>query len=474
MVEDVHVSAFGRGNAKYVYALPVGEQYLLYAPVSKLVALVNGAAILEMRAFLESGRQNEDLPAGLAALVQQVGATEAEDPAKRRGPLAPIFLGIIPSRRCNMACRYCDFRESGSDRQVMDPATAIQAIDFMAEYCKKRGTKAYEIQLFGGEPFVEDLLVDTVVHHALLVASRTGITPSFEASTNGLMSPSRRRFVGDYFNRVVLSLDGFQDFHDRNRPVNEQKGSFEQVVETARFLSASQAQLCIRCCVTSESVHHMEAMARWFCEEFRPTTVNFEPMTESPESRAAGLAPPRPHDFARHSLRSWDVLRSFGCAPASASVLTDGLQNSSCPVGKDAVIVHPDGTLASCYLVPTDWETRGLDMTIGRILNGAVDICMRDVLRLRKLVHAKPRCDACFCRLSCAGGCHANNSYPGCSERYSDFCISTRALTACTLLEDLGQADLADAIVADPNALNALSAPLSDRVTDFEQGEDGE
>jgi uncharacterized protein len=462
------MSQFGGRSESYVYAVRVDDRYLLHAPVSKLLALVNAAAIREIRAYLVTGQASAAATPELRAILDQMGAVEATDPVKRRGPLAPAFLGIIPSRRCNMACRYCDFLNHQSQGQVMDPATAAHSIDFMASYCERQGKKAYQIQLFGGEPFVEDRIIDTVVHHGLYVASRTGIAPSFVVSTNGLMSPSRRRFVGDYFDRVVLSLDGFREFHNRHRPVSDERASFDQVVETARQLRTSQTQLCIRCCVSSGSVHHMEAMARWFCEEFRPAVVNFEPMTENADSRAAGLMPPRPHDFARHSLRTWHILRSYGCEPASAPVLTDGLQNSSCPVGRDAMIVHPDGLLASCYLLPANWETRGMDLTIGRVQSdGAVDVEMRDVLRLRRLIQSKPRCARCFCRLTCAGGCHVNNSYPGCSERYGDFCIATRTLTACTLLEELGQEEFADELVANPEALDRLSAALSDRIVDL-------
>jgi uncharacterized protein len=351
----------------------------------------------------------------------------------------------------------------------MEPAIAAHAIDFMAGTCVARGWEKYEIQLFGGEPFVEDSVVDVVVHHALSATARFGVTPTFSASTNGVMTASRLRFIADYFDRVVLSLDGFEDFQECYRPTSQVGESFARVSEAARFLRHSQAQLCIRCCVTSVSVHHMESIARWFCEEFHPTQVNFEAMTESPDSRAAGLKPPAPYDFARHALRAWRILRSFGCEPACAPVLNRGLQNTSCPVGRDTVIVHPDGLLASCYLVPSEWDARGMDLSIGRVLaDGQVEVRARDVLRLRRLIHSKPRCSRCFCRLSCAGGCHVNNSYPGCPDQYGDFCQSTRILTACGLLEEIGESERADELVCDRDALERLSAPRSDRVIDFE------
>jgi len=111
-----------------------------------------------------------------------------------------------------------------------------------------------------------------------------------------------------------------------------------------------------------------------------------------------------------------------------------------------------------------------MDLTIGRILaDGTVDIRMPDVLGLRRLIQSKPRCARCFCRLTCAGGCHVNHSYPGCAERYSDSCLAIRALTAATLLEDLGQSDVANDLVEDPEALDRLSARSSDRVLDIEE-----
>jgi uncharacterized protein len=463
------VGSPAKDRTTYVYAIPIGERVLLYAPITGLLALVNDAAALEIRRFLRGTQSHQALPSSLADRLPELMSAGDVDPIERQGSLAPVFLGLIPSRRCNMACRYCDFRDSATGSQVMAPAVAAHAIDFMVASCEQRNQRTCEIQLFGGEPFVEDEVVDVAVHHALMLGARTGITPRFGVSTNGLMRPSRRRFVANYFHRVLLSFDGFREFHDRHRPVSAGGGSFEQVVEAAHDLRAGNAELCIRCCVTADSVPHMEAMARWFCESFRPAAVNFEPVTEGAESRVAGLLPPDPREFARHAFRSWEILRSYACEPAFATVLTDGVQNSSCPVGKDAVIVHPDGTLASCYLLPSTWQAHGLDMSIGRIAeDGTVEIQMPEVIALRRLIEDHPHCAACFCRPTCAGGCHVRSSELGSSADFPSSCVATRALTALTLLQDLGQPDLAEQLLGDSTALDRLSALVSDRAVDFE------
>ena len=94
-----------------------------------------------------------------------------------------------------------------------------------------------------------------------------------------------------------------------------------------------------------------------------------------------------------------------------------------------------------------------------------------DVERVRQLVADKPRCQDCFCRWSCAGGCHVNHSYPGCSRAYDDFCIQTRLITACSLLDGLGFASLADGLVADGAEMQRLALRPSDRLEDWQGGQ---
>jgi hypothetical protein len=83
----------------------------------------------------------------------------------------------------------------------------------------------------------------------------------------------------------------------------------------------------------------------------------------------------------------------------------------------------------------------------------------RDALtRARLLPMAKPRCERCFCQWTCAGGCHVNQTYPGATNHYTDFCIQTRLVTACLLLRDVGRDDLVDELLADRAAMEQLAS----------------
>jgi hypothetical protein len=97
-------------------------------------------------------------------------------------------------------------------------------------------------------------------------------------------------------------------------------------------------------------------------------------------------------------------------------------------------------------------------MDVGQVFeDGRVVIDPRALARARQLPLHKPRCESCFAQWTCAGGCHVNQTYPGCTDQYTSFCIQTRLVTACVLLRDLGCDDLVDELLADRRAMETLA-----------------
>jgi uncharacterized protein len=347
----------------------------------------------------------------------------------------------------------------------MDLSMAVDAVDWMAETMRHLGRDSLEIHFFGGEPFQAGEVVDVVVHRARFVASQVGLVPRFEVCTNGVFDEGRARFIGDYIDTVVLSFDGCREMHDRNRPTAGGKGSFEHVASTAHLLSQSSAELCFRTCVTQENVTQLEHVTRYFCETFHPAMVDFEPLRSTEDSEAMGLKPPIPYDFAVHYIRASRVAKSFCVKPVSGAVATDTPRINFCPVGRDVVILRPDGHVSGCYLPEREWQKRNLNLHIGRYsYDESMKIDPEALNRLRRLAEEKPRCEQCFCRWTCAGGCHVAHNYPGCPLDYDDFCIQTRIISACLLLSDLGLEERVDKLLADRTAMENLAFHPADRI----------
>lgn len=452
-----------RGSGAELFALPVQNAFLVFNPLLQVSTLVNTRALDLLRQWLCGYVSFGSLPSELADLAILLTEDTSDRTDDTHGPLNPQFLGIIPTRACNAACKYCDFGSGRGKHRTMPLTIADATVTWYADFIRHCGQSLMKVHFFGGEPFVAREVVETVIHRSRALAAGYDLETHFEVSTNGIFEPEYARFVGDFFNAVVLSFDGFKEVHDYHRPISKHHGSFEDVRRSALLLSESPTELCLRCCISTENVTLMEAIADWFCRDFQPSVINFETLTTNPATLAAGLRPPNPYLFAKHCHRAQQIIRKQGIQAVYASASCETLKPSFCPVGQDTLIVSPDGRIGSCYLPQSVWRERGLDMNIGKINSeGKVGIDFDAIVRLRRLVTDKPRCKNCFCKYTCSGGCHVSHTYPDSSLQYEDFCIQTRLLTACNLLDEMEQKEAAESLLSNRNAMKALALQVSD------------
>lgn len=445
-----------------VFVVPVGGKYLLHAPLHRLSALVNQSAIaplLDEKALTDH------------KAIRELQGTLAEPPSATlpslEEALPPRFIGLLTTRSCNLRCSYCAFGAASATSQPMEPEMASGAVDWMARQNQDRGQRILNVHFFGGEPFCAPEALLTAVHKARMIARDYGQIPCFEVATNGVFDESWAEFAGDYIDTIVLSFDGPAEVHNRHRTAADGKGSFETVATNARRLGQSPTQLCFRTCIVHDTVSRMAEFADWFCREFQPAMVTFEPMQNSHEAARTGLATPDPWAFAVQWVAASRILRQHGAVPVYAAAVGEP-RWSFCPVGTDTPIVSPDGRVSSCYLPVSEWRARDLDLDIGQAdPNGEIELNHTRLADLRQLAADKPRCQRCYCRWSCAGGCHVNHSYPGCSSDYDDFCIETRIITACELLHSLGCEDIVDELLTQREAMERLAFNQSDRLADW-------
>lgn len=433
------------------FVVPVLDRFLVYAPLHRLAALVNARAAAALCGEIAGAD-----PGGVTALIDALREPVAP-PRPPEGEIAPAFLGIMPTRGCNLACVYCNFGGPTAPKAIMDPRIAVAAVDWMAERLVAAGRRNFQVHFFGGEPFIAPEIVDVVTHRVRYQCERHDLVPYLDASTNGVFNESRAAFVGDYFGGVVLSFDGPAEFHDRHRPAFEGRPSFDMVSRTASRLSEMPLDLCLRVCITDDSVGEMEAITRWMATSYRPSVINFESLTPGVLAGRAGLAVPDPYRFAANCVRAYRAAEELGVKAVYSAADLDRARLSFCPVGTDAVIVSPDGRASACYLLPDDWQARGLDLDVGHISASGAAIDPAAVTRARHVPVDKPRCERCFCQWTCAGGCHVNQTYPNAALPYTDFCIQTRLVTCCLLLRDLGCDDLVDELLASRPAMEALA-----------------
>jgi uncharacterized protein len=448
-----------------IFAIPVLNRFLIYAPLHGFAALADQRATHRIRDGLLSSKSS-----GVATLDEIIHTLKSDAqprPRPREGDLAPAFLGLIPTRDCNLACKYCGFLTAEESSQIMEPRLAREAIDWYLDLVRRSGNRAGAIHFFGGEPFCAEEVVDFVFHFAKLKAAEASCSISFEVATNGTFDQARCRWVADSLDSIILSMDGPPDIHDHHRQRKDGRGSSEAVVRSAKILSQGTADLSIRVCVTDETVDRMPEIAVWLCQEFRPVSVSFEPIQPSVPSKAAGLLPPDPWDFASNFVEASWLLEAQGVEAVYAAADIHTRRVSFCPVGQDVPIVSPDGTLTACYLLRQDWEAKGLNLQLGQITNGSVSLDASAVEETRSLnVWNKPFCARCFGKWHCAGGCHVNHAPPSRAGDYDGLCIQTRILTLRNILRRLERDDLMRQLLQDSEALEKAALQASDMLVD--------
>jgi uncharacterized protein len=451
-----------------IFILPVLDRFLIYAPLHNLAALVDRTAARRLREGLFEGKNVGQGHLGEIADILQ-GSTGLP-PQPKQGALSPAFLGLLPTRSCNFACRYCGFLEPGEANKVMDMELARDAVDWYMALVGASDQRCAEVHFFGGEPFCAQEVLDLTVHLVRIRAEEIGCMVRFEVATNGAFSEARCRWAADNLDTIVLSLDGPADIQNWHRPYRDGRGSFETVARNAAILSEGAGDLFFRSCVTAQTVDRMPAIAAWFCQSYRPQGVCFEPVQPADRFEAEELEPPDPWTFARNFIRAAEILEDHGVEPVYAAADIQSRQVSFCPVGQDVVIVSPDGAINACYLLPQDWEAKSLDLCLGQIEGGgSIELDPERVASVRRLnVWNKPFCSRCFCKWHCAGGCHVNHGLPA-SGDYDRLCLQTRIIALRNILKALGRQDLVHELLEEAEALERVAWQVSDTLFDLEE-----
>lgn len=446
-----------------VFCTPIQNKYLIHAPLHRLTALMNEQAMVQLKEGLLGHVQ---VTSNLSALVDQLQTPLIPTPSPRTSAaISPLFLGIIPTRGCNMGCHYCDFAAPKHGSPVMSLDMARNAIDAYFELLGESDDRHAEVHFFGGEPFFADRVVHFAVEYARWCAQQQGCSIRFEVTSNGLYNANRCQWIADNFDTIVLSLDGTPDIQDRHRPGINGRSIADVVIRNAKIFSESTIELIIRICVTSETVTRLPEIADWIRHEFRPSTVCIETLSLSHNAEHTDLAPPDPLLFAQYFDQTARLLKEAGIATVISTADMVAPRISFCPVGKDALIVSPEGAVNACYLLEKDWMNQDLDLRLGSLKGSEFVFSRSAINRIRSLsVDNRPLCANCMCRWYCAGGCHVNHNTNGSAGQYDDQCIQTRAITFTRLLRDLGQNALADQWLSNTTEVQASVMQKDDRL----------
>jgi uncharacterized protein len=164
-------------------------------------------------------------------------------------------LELIHTEGCNLACAYC-FEKNMIGYKKMPKSIAKAAVDLLFDYALEE--RNLEITHFGGEPTLNFPAIKYVTEYAEEKADQTGKKISFNTTSNGVLLTDE---MVDYFVnhriRVLLSIDGLKESHDRYRKDRFGNGTFTKVKKGFDILKEKQIWVGTKMTVMPENVPNL-------------------------------------------------------------------------------------------------------------------------------------------------------------------------------------------------------------------------
>ena len=313
---------------------------------------------------------------------------------------------------CNLRCRYC-FADEGayhSVREFMSEETAKAAIDFLLKNSVNR--KVLEVDFFGGEPLMCLETIKNVVAYARAEGNKLNKKFLFTTTTNALLLDDD---AIDFFNRemenVVLSLDGRKEIHDDVRKTVNGKGSFDLVIDKVKKFVRSRGDKSyyVRGTFTAKNTDFSKDVI--FLAENGFDSISMEPVvTDIPDLKIGKEHLPAILDeyenLCDKYLEKYDRGEGFNFFHFNVD-LEGGVclqkKVSACGAGNEYFSVVPNGDIYPCHQFAGD-----KDFLMGNVFEGKLNQGVRDKFASSSLF-TREKCDGCFAKFICSGGCAANN-----------------------------------------------------------------
>jgi uncharacterized protein len=432
VVTSQHKEDFGDD----IFVIPDNGEFIVYSPLRQVVFKANSRAVKEIQAMLADTK--EDCSDEFAASVKATGLLNPLNQEEasslfldRNPPLTRVSLAL--TRACDLACIYC-YASCGDSDVVMSEDLIYESIRFVAENSKREGLEELRLGFHGtGEATLVWKLLDKGVSYAEHIAERYDLQPAISLITNGVnITPERADYIADHDIHLSLSLDGYREIQDIQRPKRSKRGSFDKVMLSVKTLQAKGIKFAVRATCTQYNINHLSEIVEFFASEVflgRGGKVHIEPVELCGRAVESGIQNIDPDVFIENYKKAVLVGEANGVRLNCSGDLKAGYQQVFCGANGNNFIALPDGKITCCSRVTTpDHELADIFIYGSYDDEGkAFTIDQNRLDRLQQFdVNRYERCRSCFCKWHCAGNCIVRSMS---SEGHWDMmCYVTREL----------------------------------------------
>lgn len=360
-------------------------------------------------------------------------------------PIKSMCLNV--AHDCNLRCEYCfaskgDF---GGERKLMPLEVGKKAIDFLIEH--SAGRHNLEMDFFGGEPLMNFDVVKELVAYARSLEKEHNKNFRFTITTNGLLlDDDKIEFINREMSNCVLSLDGRKEVNDRLRFRVDGSGSYDRIVPQFQKLVATRngKDYYARGTFTRHNLDFTNDVLHMADLGFDQISV--EPVVSDEKLEYSIKEEDLPRVFEEYEKLAKTIIRDrkngkyynffhFAVDLNQGPCAIKRLRGCSC--GNEYVAVTPEGDIYPCHQFVGNEEWK-----MGNVMDGTQDLGMKN--RFAKAnVYAKEKCQNCWARFYCSGGCNANNwQYEGDILKSHDIsCELEKKRVECAIMIQAALAD---------------------------------
>ena len=383
-------------------------------------------------------KEIQELKDGEMLFTEDIYRNAIEHFKERETVVKALCLHI--AHDCNLACRYC-FAEEGEyhgRRALMSYEVGKQALDFLIANSGNR--KNLEVDFFGGEPLMNWQVVKDLVAYGREQEKIHNKNFRFTLTTNGvLLDDEIMEFANKEMANVVLSIDGRKEVHDFMRPFRKGAGSYELVVPKFQKFAKSRGEKSYYARGTftrhnldfSEDVLHLADLGF--------DQISVEPVVADEKEEYALQWEDVPKiceeydKLAKEMIRRKKEGKGFNFFHFMID-LTGGpcvyKRLSGCGSGTEYLAVTPWGDLYPCHQFVGEEK-----YLMGNVWDGVkrTELCTEFK---NCNVYTKEKCQNCFAKFYCSGGCAANsyNFHGSINDVYELGCELQRKRVECAIM----------------------------------------
>jgi uncharacterized protein len=408
-----------RALASDLFTIPYKDGHILFLPRLGVVAGIDerAAGIVDMLVRDGSAGSAEvvewrDLLTALGALGARAPEASEEIP-----PFRPTHVTLSLTSRCHLRCVYC-YARAGEQIADMDPEIRDAAIALVAANAANAQEHKFTVGFHGeGEPTANWTLFRGAVERANATSERLGLDVEFTMSTNGMWSHAQRTFIAENFRNLSISLDGWNDVQDRQRPTARGGPSFLHILSNLKFLETAGVQYGIRATVLPESVEAMLGFLDAVANNLDCDYVHFEPVFATGRGCTLSIEERAFHEsFVSQYRKAVERGAAAGIQVAYSGCRPTQYGSTFCGVAgpNPNFFVTTGGLVSSCFEI-VDPETAKGHFTVYGCYDRQRRGFVFDQDRLRRIrtfgVHTIAHCRGCFAQSSCAGDCFARADF---------------------------------------------------------------